>query len=521
MDFGIAKDSSSDLTAGATGTGQLIGTPEYMSPEQIRGEKLDFRSDVYSLGVVIFELFTGRVPFQGDTPIATILKHLQEPAPLEGPEAARLPRALVPALARALAKDRNARQASVAELVEDLEAARVASLPSAAGTQPGGLPATRPGSGRRTPAGAGRVTAVPTVVPTVVTPVPTLAIPPVPAQAPTTPLPTPPRRAATSAPATTRTSWAVWLGVPALALAAAGGTFVAVRSLGPAVPTPAAGPPSTVAPLASPASAPTALVSPASQPAATLPSASSPPASTPSVKAVPAKPLPTPTLRAAPARTPSAPPPDRAALERALSEARDSLARAEAEPSLDAFLAANRLYGQALDLDAGSLEAREGLARAIRGEERVRARLTQVSFEQGRTEVSGAPANELPPGLAAPPPGVTVKRAQPAGPRARIVIEMEPRLLKPGEEYVIRYFLQNESGGPLLIAGASIQNQVSGGVTGGKVEPATTTVAPHARSLLFEARDVWRQELGTPWQTTLRVFLADGSVFSSSLAARP
>jgi hypothetical protein len=58
-------------------------------------------------------------------------------------------------------------------------------------------------------------------------------------------------------------------------------------------------------------------------------------------------------------------------------------------------------------------------------------------------------------------------------------------------------------------------------VTGGKVEPATTTVAPHARSLLFEARDVWRQELGTPWQTTLRVFLADGSVFSSSLAARP
>jgi hypothetical protein len=73
----------------------------------------------------------------------------------------------------------------------------------------------------------------------------------------------------------------------------------------------------------------------------------------------------------------------------------------------------------------------------------------------------------------------------------------------------------------LLIAGASIQNHIgASGVTGGKVEPATTMVAPRTRSLLFEARDMWRQELGTPWQTTLRVFLTDGSVYSSSLATR-
>jgi len=163
--------------------------------------------------------------------------------------------------------------------------------------------------------------------------------------------------------------------------------------------------------------------------------------------------------------------------------------------------------------------ARDGLAMAIRGEERVRSRLTQVSFDQGGTDVSGGPSGDLPPGLAAPPSGVVVKRAQPAGPRARIAIEIEPTLLKPGETYVVRYFLQNESEAPLLLAGASVQNQIGeNGVTGGRVEPATAMVAPGARNLLFEARDVWRHELGTAWRTTLRVFLTDGSVFSSSLS---
>jgi serine/threonine protein kinase len=58
MDFGIAKHWASD-TDGVTGTGQIIGTPEYMSPEQIRGETLDARSDLYALGILVYELFTG------------------------------------------------------------------------------------------------------------------------------------------------------------------------------------------------------------------------------------------------------------------------------------------------------------------------------------------------------------------------------------------------------------------------------------------------------------------------------
>jgi serine/threonine-protein kinase len=548
MDFGIAKDSSSDFTAGATGTGQLIGTPEYMSPEQIRGEKLDFRSDVYSLGIVIFEVFTGRVPFLGETPLATILKHLQEPAPLDGPEAARLPRELVPVLTRTLAKDRAARQASVVELIDDLERARMALFPSTAGTQPPALPATRPLSARRPQTSPGsRVTAVPAAVPTVLTPRPEAPAPARP-ERPTSAQPRP--TLPPPAPGVAATPWAVWVAAPVLALAAAGGAFLAVRSQ---VPAPAN------APAAEPAAS---LAPPATTPTVAATSAA-PPASAPPVELVPATPAPRPsaTPRVEATRAPGPSPAELAALdrvaaadpavalaqastlaarppgddelrsrvaryreaaaERLLSGARETLARAEAAPTLEGYLEANRLYSQVLDVDAGNREAREGVARAIRGEERVRSRLTQVSFEQTGTDVSGAPANNLPPGLAAPPPGVEVKRAQPAGPRARIVIEVEPRLLKPGEEYVVRYFLQNESAGPLLIAGASIQNHIgASGVTGGKVEPATTTVAPRARSLLFEARDVWRQELGTRWQTTLRVFLTDGSVFSSSLATR-
>jgi serine/threonine-protein kinase len=75
-----------------------------MSPEAARGDPVEFRSDVYSLGVVVFEMFTGDVPFRGDSPLATILKHLNEPPPFEGPRAKGLPSSLLPVLCKALAK---------------------------------------------------------------------------------------------------------------------------------------------------------------------------------------------------------------------------------------------------------------------------------------------------------------------------------------------------------------------------------------------------------------------------------
>jgi serine/threonine-protein kinase len=134
MDFGIAKHVTQDA-AGATATGHIVGTPSYMSPEQARAEKLDFRSDIYSLGVVLYELFTGRVPFEGDTPIAVILKHIHDPPPLAGPGTEKLPPNLVPVLARALAKSRAERFQTAAELGRALRTAAGESfaLPSAVG----------------------------------------------------------------------------------------------------------------------------------------------------------------------------------------------------------------------------------------------------------------------------------------------------------------------------------------------------------------------------------------------------
>jgi eukaryotic-like serine/threonine-protein kinase len=88
-DFGIAKIAETDVQPAQqenarrhTTKGMVVGTPEYMSPEQARGGALDGRSDLYAIGVILYELLTGRLPFQGETPIGTVLKHISDaPAP--------------------------------------------------------------------------------------------------------------------------------------------------------------------------------------------------------------------------------------------------------------------------------------------------------------------------------------------------------------------------------------------------------------------------------------------------------
>jgi len=136
MDFGIAKQCGAPGGVTVTATGTLMGTPEYMSPEQLRGDDVDFRTDLYSLGVVTYELFTGMLPFQGDTPVATIVRQLHDPPFLDVPA---LPGPLRPVLARALAKDPVDRYPSADEMRRALEGACEAHGPLAA-MGPGALP---------------------------------------------------------------------------------------------------------------------------------------------------------------------------------------------------------------------------------------------------------------------------------------------------------------------------------------------------------------------------------------------
>jgi serine/threonine protein kinase/Flp pilus assembly protein TadD len=113
MDFGIARSLKEK---GITGAGMMIGTPEYMSPEQVEGQDVDQRSDIYSLGIILYEILTGHVPFEGDTPFSVALKQRSEaprdPRELNG----QIPDPLSRAIQKCLAKNRQDRYQTADEL---------------------------------------------------------------------------------------------------------------------------------------------------------------------------------------------------------------------------------------------------------------------------------------------------------------------------------------------------------------------------------------------------------------------
>jgi serine/threonine-protein kinase len=115
-DFGVARIADS---AGQTASGTIIGTPAYMSPEQVQGKAVDHRSDIYALGVILYEMLAGKLPFEGETQASIMVKHMTEaPPPL-----ADAPPALQAVMDRALAKDPDSRYQSAGQLAYGLRSA--------------------------------------------------------------------------------------------------------------------------------------------------------------------------------------------------------------------------------------------------------------------------------------------------------------------------------------------------------------------------------------------------------------
>ncbi|GAH47891.1 unnamed protein product, partial [marine sediment metagenome] len=118
MDFGIARSLK---TKGITAAGIMIGTPEYMSPEQAEMKETDQRSDVYSLGVILYEMVTGRLPFEGDSPLSIAMKHKSErpsdPRRLNTQISPELDRVIL----RCMEKDKKKRYQQAEELYSELD----------------------------------------------------------------------------------------------------------------------------------------------------------------------------------------------------------------------------------------------------------------------------------------------------------------------------------------------------------------------------------------------------------------
>ncbi|MEO3839643.1 protein kinase [Streptomyces sp. B22F1] len=151
MDFGIARAVQSGVTS-MTQTGMVVGTPQYLSPEQALGRGVDARSDLYSVGVMLFELLTGRLPFDADSPLAIAYAHVQEPPPAPSSINMTVPPVVDALVARALAKNPDERFRSAEEMREEVR--RAGGM-----TPPGAMPSVVAGAHARD-SGAGIGSAV-------------------------------------------------------------------------------------------------------------------------------------------------------------------------------------------------------------------------------------------------------------------------------------------------------------------------------------------------------------------------
>jgi tRNA A-37 threonylcarbamoyl transferase component Bud32 len=173
LDFGIAKVSGEEGALNLTRTGAIFGTPLYMSPEQASGSPADHRTDIYSTGVILYELLTGRVPFKADSAVQVLSAHIatNPPPPSSVAPERNISPALEAVILRALAKQADERQASMQALAEELRAAiaadahapMVAPAPPVAASPVAASPATArvaPSSTTPSPSGRGWIAPV-------------------------------------------------------------------------------------------------------------------------------------------------------------------------------------------------------------------------------------------------------------------------------------------------------------------------------------------------------------------------
>lgn len=120
-DFGIARILGQ---TGLTGTGVSVGTPDYISPEIGQGEESDHRADIYAMGIMLYEMLTGNVPYSADTPLAVVLKHIQAPLPTRADYGDDVPEALEKVILRCLAKNPDDRFETAQALKDALDQAR-------------------------------------------------------------------------------------------------------------------------------------------------------------------------------------------------------------------------------------------------------------------------------------------------------------------------------------------------------------------------------------------------------------
>ncbi len=122
-DFGLAQMAEASTNTKLTGTGVGMGTPAYMSPEQGQGAKVDARTDIYSLGIMLYEMVTGDVPFHADTPMAIVIKHLSAPLPLPRQVKKDIPKEVEEIILKATAKSPDNRYQSADEMATSIEQA--------------------------------------------------------------------------------------------------------------------------------------------------------------------------------------------------------------------------------------------------------------------------------------------------------------------------------------------------------------------------------------------------------------